>query len=111
MAPLQKQFLNRSHPFAVLCFKLSDALTRSCIGFPLTFTHSFGLFLQRLFKPTTTQRRSRHSADTVSEFYTEAPQAIANEGFAQGPYLAAREGVELMTLRTIGFNSTAIKPH
>ena len=41
------------------------------------------------FKSTTTQKRSRHSTDTVPEFHTEAPQATASEGLAQGPYVAA----------------------
>ena len=46
--------------------------------------HSFRLFLQRLFKSTTTtQRRSR--LYTVSEFQAEAPQATASELLAQGP--------------------------
>ena len=56
----------------------------NCIGFPLimhfSFIHSFRLFLQHLFKSTTTQRRSRHCTDTVSEFHAEAPQATASEG-------------------------------
>ena len=64
------------------------------------------LFLQRLFKYTTTQKRSRHSTDTVSEFYAEAPQATASEGLAQGPYVAARVGFEPATLRTKGVKST-----
>src|SRR6218665_2750208 len=37
------------------------------------FFHSFRLFLQHLFKSTTTLRCSRHSTDTVSEFHAEAP--------------------------------------
>src|SRR6218665_351264 len=45
-----------------------------------SFIHSFRLFLKRLFKSTTTQRRSGHSADTVSEFHVEAPQATVSEG-------------------------------
>src|SRR6218665_4010911 len=49
------------------------------------FIHSFWIFLERLFKSTTTQRRSRHSTDTVSEFPAKAPQETANEGLAQGP--------------------------
>ena len=54
----------------------------------------------RLFKSTTTQRRSRHITDTVSEFHAEAPQAIASEGLAQGPYVAARAGFEPRILWT-----------
>src|SRR6218665_2755719 len=45
--------------------------------------------------PTTTiQSCSRHRTDTVSE------------GLAQGPYVAARAGVEPMTLQTKGVGST-----
>ena len=43
---------------------------RQC-GFYYSFIHSFWLFLQRLFKSTATQRRSRHSTDTVSEFHAK----------------------------------------
>src|SRR6218665_1659226 len=37
------------------------------------------LFLLRLYKSTTTQRRSRHSTDSVPGFHAEAPQATAYE--------------------------------
>jgi len=40
--------------------------------------HSFRPFLYRLFKSTSTQKRSRHSADTVPEFHAEAPQATVS---------------------------------
>src|SRR6218665_672061 len=53
-----------------------------------------------------TQRHSRHSTNTVPEFHAEAPQATLSEGLAQGPYVAARVGVEPMTLRTKGIDST-----
>ena len=43
----------------------------------------------------TTQRRSRHSTDTVPEFHAEAPQAIVSQGLAQGSYVAA-SGVNLV---------------
>src|SRR6218665_2252103 len=45
------------------------------------------------------QKRSRHGTDTVPEFHAEAPQATVSEGLAQGPYVAARAGVEPTTLR------------
>ena len=48
----------------------------------------------------------RHSTDTVPAFHAEAPQATVSEGFAQDPYVATRAGVEPMTLRTKGVNST-----
>ena len=44
--------------------------------------------------------------DTVSEFHAEAPQATASQGLAQGPFVAARAGVELMTFWTKGVDST-----
>ena len=55
---------------------------------------------------TTTQRRSQHSTDTVSDFLAEAPQAIASEGLAQGSYMTAKAGFEPATLRTKGNEST-----
>ena len=45
--------------------------------------HSFRLFLWRIFQSTTTQRRSRQSTVTVSEFHAAAPQTTASEGLAQ----------------------------
>jgi len=76
-----------------------------------TFIHSFRLFLLCLFKSTaTTQRRSRHSTDTVSEFHTKAPQATVNEGLAQGPYVLVRVGFEPATLWTKGAESTKDPP-
>src|SRR6218665_1633050 len=63
---------------------------------------SFMVFLSRLFKSTTTQKRSQNSTNTVPEFHAEGPQATASEGLAQGPYVAARAGFEPATLRTIG---------
>ena len=46
----------------------------------------------------------------MPEFYAEAPQAIVSEGLAQGPYVAARVGVEPMTLRTKGVDSINAPP-
>ena len=48
--------------------------------------------------------------DTVSEFHVEALQAIASEGLAQGPYMAARAGFKTTTLRTKGDESTNEPP-
>src|SRR6218665_1199526 len=70
-------------------------LFSECILFYL-FTYS-GYFYGA---SSTTQRRSRHSTDTVSEFHTEAPQATASEGLVQGSYAAARAGFELTTFQT-----------
>ena len=73
-----------------------------------SFIHSFiqtiSIALIQVY--STTQRRYRHSTDTVPEFHAEAPQATVSEGLAQGPYVEARVGVELMTLRTKGDDST-----
>ena len=46
----------------------------------------------------------------MSEFHAEAPQATANEGLAQGPYVAARAGFEPATLRSKGDESTNEPP-
>ena len=42
----------------------------------------------------------------MPEFHAEAPQETVSEGLAQDPYVAARAGVEPMTLRTKGVDST-----
>ena len=39
-------------------------------------------------------------------FHAKAPQATESEGFAQGPYVAARVVFEPTTLRTKGVDST-----
>src|SRR6218665_1363160 len=51
----------------------------SCAKSFHSLIHAFRLFLWRLFKSTTTQRRSRHSTYTVPEFHAEAPQATVSE--------------------------------
>ena len=43
-----------------------------------SFIHSFRPFLLHLFKSISTQKRSRHSTDTVPEFPAEAPQATVD---------------------------------
>ena len=48
--------------------------------------------------------------DTVPEFHAESPQAIASEGLAQGPYVAARAGYEPANLRRKGGESTNAPP-
>src|SRR6218665_2127074 len=63
-----------------------------------------------LFKSIATQRRSRHSTDTVPEFRSQATQATLREGLDQGLYLSGRAGVDLMTLRTKGGDSTNTTP-
>ena len=76
-------------------------------------THSFihsGYFYSAFAMSTATQRRFRHSTDTLSEFDTQAPQATASEGLAQGPYWAARAKFESVTLWTKGAESTNEPP-
>ena len=53
---------------------------------------------------------SRHSTENVPENHAEAPQATVSEGLAQGSYVAARAGVEPITLRTKGVDSTKAQP-
>ena len=51
--------------------------------------------------------------DTVPEFHAEAQHSTASEGLAQCPYVAARAGVEPLTLPTKGADSTnaPLTPH
>ena len=75
---------------------------------PRYFIHSFGLFLLRLFKPTITQRRSRH---TLQHGYcVRVSHSTASEVLAQGPYVTAKEGFELTTLQMKGYESTNEPP-
>ena len=46
----------------------------------------------------------------MPEFHTEAPQATASEGLAQGPYVAVRTEFEPATLWTKGVESTNEPP-
>jgi len=46
----------------------------------------------------------------VPEFHARAPRATVSEGLAQGPYVAARAGVEPMTIRRLLYQS-ATTPH
>ena len=59
------------------------------------FIPSFRLSLWCLFKSTTTQRRSRHSTDTMLvqlEFHAEVTQATASEGLAHQPVTFQTKG-------------------
>src|SRR6218665_2328344 len=73
-----------------------------------SFIHS-GYFYSASSSPLLL-RGARDSTNTVPEFHAEAPQATANEGLSQGPYVAARAGVEPTTLRTKGDKSTSEPP-
>ena len=73
--------------------------------FVFLYVHS-SYFYSAASSPLLTQRLSRHSTDTVSEFHAEAPLPTANEGLAQGPYVAAKAGLEPATLWTKGAEST-----
>src|SRR6218665_3376063 len=72
---------------------------------PGSFIHSFRPFLLRPFKSFTTQRcsrlqhRYRSIAVAVAGVSRRSAQATAGIGLAQGPYVAARAGVEPTTLR------------
>src|SRR6218665_2200104 len=63
-----------------------------------SFIHSFRPFLWRPFKPSTTQRRSRLQHGYCIGVSRRSAQATAGKGLAQGPYMAARAGVEPTTL-------------
>src|SRR6218665_222531 len=55
-------------------------------------------------------RGSPDSTGTVPEFHAGAPQATVSEGLAQSSYVAARGGVEQMSLQTKGVDSTNAPP-
>ena len=100
---------NRIRITSLVHLHVADIHSFIC-SFVRSFIHSFRLILSRLFKSPTTQKRSRHSTNTVSEFHPEAPQATASEGFAQGSYVAARVGLETASLRAKGVESTNEQP-
>jgi len=105
--------MGHAYSSSLLAFSMSDVNGPGCRGgrglaFIRSFIHSFiqATSIAHLQVHYTTQRRSRHSTDTVSEFHAEAPQATASEGLDQGPYVAARAGFKPETLRTKGAEST-----
>ena len=64
--------------------------------------HSFihpGHFYSASSSPLLLRGAPDYSTDTVSEFHAKALQASTSAGLAQGPYVAARAGVEPTTLR------------
>src|SRR6218665_71850 len=62
------------------------------------FIHSFGHFYSaRPFKSSTTQRRSRLQHGYCAGVSCRSAQATVGKGLAQGPYMAARVGVEPTT--------------
>ena len=74
-----------------------------CIVFIHFYSASRSLSLSEAL-PTT-------AIDTVAEFTRRsAIQAAASEGLVQGPYVAARAGFELATLRSKGIDSTNAPP-
>src|SRR6218665_938783 len=84
--------------------KIEDLRVFSYANIIHSFIHS-GYFYSVSSSPLL-QKPSRYSMDTVPEFHAVTPQAIVSEGLAQGPYAAARAGVEPMTRRTKCADST-----
>ena len=77
--PMAECFI--AHLYGGALLAAGVGVLRDCPEADLLF-FLFRLFLWHLFKSTTTQRRSRRSMDTVSEFHAEAPQATVSEGLA-----------------------------
>src|SRR6218665_3564715 len=75
-----------------------------------SFIHSFRPFLQRPFKSSTTQRRSRLQHGHCIGVSRRSAQATAGKGLAKGPYMAARAGVEPTTLQLRVIASTNAAP-
>ena len=65
--------------------------------------HSY--HIHSIFNSTTTQRRSRHSTDTMSEFHAKSTQATASERLPQGSFVAAGASFKLMTNRPLSHHA------
>jgi len=102
---------NKSTPMSIIIFATKASTRTIAYSFIHSFIHSFirsyiqifihlfRLYLWRLFKSTSTLRRSRHSLGAVSEFHAEAPQATASKELAQDPYMYMYE------VARVGFKS------
>src|SRR6218665_2698949 len=99
------QIKNQSCDYLNIPLRSSRSFSASSLS--PSYLHSFRLLLYRLLNSSTrpTQRRSRHSTDTVPGFHAETPQATELR-LSQGPNVTARAGVEPMALRTKGVDST-----
>src|SRR6218665_125813 len=75
----------------------------------ISFIHS-GHFYSVPFKSSTTQRRSRLQHGCCIGVSRRSAQATAGKGLVQGPYMAARAGVEPTTLRLKVIVSTKAPP-
>src|SRR6218665_4000291 len=74
------------------------------------FIHSFRPFLKRPFKSSTTQSAPRLQHGYYIGVSRRSAQATAGKGLTQGPYVAARAGVEPTTLRLKVIVSTKAPP-
>src|SRR6218665_2660813 len=75
-----------------------------------SFIHSFILAISIAPLPSYTQRRSRLQRGYRIGVSRRSAQAIVGKGLAQGPYMAARAGVEPTTLRLKAIDSTKAPP-
>src|SRR6218665_2524552 len=74
-----------------------------------SFIHS-GHFYSAPFKSSTTQRRSRLQHGYCIGASCRSAQTTVGKGLAQGPYVAARTGVESTTIRLKVIDSTKALP-
>jgi len=75
-----------------------------------SFIHSFCQFPERPFKSNTIQRCSRLQHGYCIGVSHRSDQATVGKGLVQGPHVAARAGVELMTLQLKVIDSTKAPP-
>src|SRR6218665_1696316 len=75
---------------------------------------SIVLYLSISIAPLTARAFQKHSRPQqlklCRSLHDEALQATASEGLAQGPYVAARAGLELATLQSKGIDSSNAPP-
>ena len=92
--------------FCIASIQAIGFLSSVCAFYTHSFIHSFiRPFLERPFKSSTTQRHSRLQHGYCIGVSRRSAQATEGKGLAQGPYMAARAGVEPTTLRLKAIDS------
>src|SRR6218665_2676071 len=105
------------HACAKVCTWTMYVYTKVYINSPSTnhnpvtsFIHTFRPFLERPFKSSTTQRRSRLQHGYCIGVSRRSAQATAGKGLPQGPYVTARARIEPTTFRLKVIASTNALP-
>src|SRR6218665_2236955 len=95
---------NNYRPVSVLPYTCTAKLIAN------RFIHSFGHFYSAPSSPLLYRRRSRLQHGYCIGVSSRSAQATVGKGLAQGPYIAARVGVEPTTLPLKAIDSTKAPP-